>query len=370
MTHNVNAHAGGTLAYETVSFTYPDSTAGVADISLSIGRGELVAIIGASGSGKSTILKLLAGFVKPARGRILIEGRDVTALAPEARNLGVVFQNYALFPHMRLWENIAYPLKVRGLALSERRSRAHDMLARVGMEGRADAYPAEISGGQQQRVALARALVFEPRGLLLDEPLSALDAGLRIEMRDEIRRVQRAAGIATLLVTHDQEEALSIADRVVVMHEGQLIQVGTPHELYERPVDPRVAAFVGQSNLWPGTVVGEDRVRTPIGILTCRTEGRAAGETVTVLVRPERIVPVSTPPLASNGAPPPGLFRGTLAADRYLGSIRRIDLAVDGGVIRLDTHGREVIEWVSIPADAVRLLPPANSSSPSQGSTT
>ncbi|MGV6876594.1 ABC transporter ATP-binding protein [Pseudochelatococcus sp. B33] len=355
-----------TLAYENVSFTYPGSAAGVFDVSLSIARGELVAIIGASGSGKSTILRLLAGFVKPASGRILIDGQDVGDLAPEARRLGVVFQNYALFPHMRLWENVAYPLKVRGLSRAERRARATDMLARVGMQGRADAYPAEISGGQQQRVALARALVFEPRGLLLDEPLSALDAGLRIGMRDEIRRVQRAAGIATLLVTHDQEEALSIADRVVVMHEGRLIQVGTPHELYETPADARVAAFVGQSNLWPGTVAGADRVETAIGALACRTQERAVGEAVTVLVRPERIVPVAAP----DGTTPPGHFRGQLATDRYLGPIRRIDLAVDGGLIRLETHERGPIDWVSIPADAVRLLPPADFTPSSQGSPT
>ncbi|MBB3809375.1 ABC transporter ATP-binding protein [Pseudochelatococcus contaminans] len=343
------------LTYDNVSFIYPGSTAGVFDIALDIARGELVAVIGASGSGKSTILKLLAGFMQPDAGRILVEGQDVGPLAPEDRRLGVVFQNYALFPHMRLWENITYPLKVRGIRRAERRARAQEMLARVGMEGRGDDWPTAISGGQQQRVALARALIFEPRGLLLDEPLSALDAGLRTSMRDEIRRVQRAAGIATLLVTHDQEEALSIADRIVVMHDGRIIQTGTPQELYETPVNAQVAAFVGQSNLWPGTVEQTGRVRTPIGTLACPTEGYAPGAAVTVLVRPERILPAEPeqPPRVND-------FRGTVVADRYLGPVRRIDLSVDGGLIRLETHARGAVGRVSIPAEAVRLLPGAD----------
>ncbi|SFC39352.1 putative spermidine/putrescine transport system ATP-binding protein [Bosea sp. CRIB-10] len=342
-----------TLRYENVSFTYPGASSGVFDISLEIGRGELLAIIGASGSGKSTILKLLAGFVKPDRGRILIEGAEVSALPPEARRLGVVFQSYALFPHMRLWENVAYPLKVRGVKKEARRAQAVEMLRRVGMDMRADDLPAALSGGQQQRVALARALVFEPRGLLLDEPLSALDAGLRVEMRDEILRVQRSAGIATLLVTHDQEEALSIADKVAVMREGRLIQLGTPRELYETPVNASVASFVGQSNLWPGKIAGAGLVETAIGPLACETHGRSPGESVIVFVRPERVEPVDAAGMAEG----PGSFSGQAAADRYLGPIRRIDLMVAGGLIRLETHQREPVTAVSIPRDAVRLLP-------------
>ncbi|MGG6897635.1 MULTISPECIES: ABC transporter ATP-binding protein [Rhizobium] len=342
-----------TLRYENVNYTYPGAATGVFDISLEIGRGELLAIIGASGSGKSTILKLLAGFVKPASGRILIDGKDVGDREPEARRLGVVFQNYALFPHMRLWENVAYPLKVRGIAKADRRARAVDMLGRVGMGNRTDDLPTALSGGQQQRVALARALVFEPQGLLLDEPLSALDAGLRVEMRDEILRVQRASGIATLLVTHDQEEALSIADKVVVMREGRLIQIGKPRDLYETPVNAYVAAFVGQSNLWQGKIAADGLVETAIGPLACETRGRSNGDQVTVFVRPERIEPV----FGSTGGGLPGQFDGTIAADRYLGPIRRIDLAVSGGLIRLETHLREPVTSVAIPPDAVRLLP-------------
>ncbi|UIK01729.1 ABC transporter ATP-binding protein (plasmid) [Rhizobium leguminosarum] len=342
-----------TLKYENVTYTYASSDIGVFDISLEIGRGELLAIIGASGSGKSTILKLLAGFVTPATGRVLVDGKDVSNLPPEARRLGVVFQNYALFPHMRLWENVAYPLKVRGVSKAERRTRAIEMLGRVGMGSRSETLPTMLSGGQQQRVALARALVFDPRGLLLDEPLSALDASLRVEMRDEILRVQRASGIATLLVTHDQEEALSIADKVAVMRDGRLIQVGTPRELYETPVDAYVAAFVGQSNLWPGKIASEGFVETPFGSLACETKGKSAGDSVTVFVRPERVTPL----LGATAASRPGQFAGTVSADRFLGPVRRIDLDVSGGLIRLETHLREPIESVAIPPEAVRLLP-------------
>lgn len=341
-----------TLKYETVNYTYPGTTTGVFDISLEIGRGELLAIIGASGSGKTTVLKLLAGFVTPAAGRILVDGHDVSNLPPEARKLGVVFQNYALFPNMRLWENVAYPLKVRGIAKAERRARAIEMLGRVGMAKRCDDLPTALSGGQQQRVALARALVFEPRGLLLDEPLSALDASLRMEMRDEILRVQRASGIATLLVTHDQEEALSIADKVAVMRDGRLIQIGSPRDLYETPLNPYVAAFVGQSNLWPGKISSEGFVETPFGSLACETRGKSAGDIVAVFVRPERITPL----VGSGGVDLPGYFAGTVSADRYLGPIRRIDLNVSGNLIRLETHLREPIAAVAIPPDAVRLL--------------
>ncbi|WP_080581733.1 ABC transporter ATP-binding protein [Sinorhizobium fredii] len=342
-----------TLRYETVNYTYPGTSTGVFDISLEIGRGELLAIIGASGSGKSTILKLLAGFVMPASGRVLVDGKDVSNLPPEARRLGVVFQNYALFPHMRLWENVAYPLKVRGIPKAERLKRAVEMLGRVGMGSRSDALPVALSGGQQQRVALARALVFEPRGLLLDEPLSALDASLRVEMRDEILRVQRASGIATLLVTHDQEEALSIADKVAVMRDGRLIQLGTPRELYETPANAYVAGFVGQSNLWKGKIAAAGLVETAIGSLRCDTIGHKTGDAVTVFVRPERIVP------AFDGDPQDSVsrFSGAVAADRYLGPIRRIDLNVPGGLVRLETHLRDAVTSVRVPADAVRLLP-------------
>jgi putative spermidine/putrescine transport system ATP-binding protein len=203
-----------TVEFEGVSFAYPGTTAGVKDVDLRVEDGELVAVIGASGSGKTTLLSLLAGFLRPQRGRILVDGRDVTGLSPREREMGIVFQSYALFPHMQAWQNVAYPLKVRGVPLAERRKTADEALGMVGLACAGGRAPQTLSGGQQQRVALARALVFRPKALLLDEPLSALDAALRPRVRDEITRVQRAAGIATLHVTHDQEEALSMGDRV------------------------------------------------------------------------------------------------------------------------------------------------------------
>jgi putative spermidine/putrescine transport system ATP-binding protein len=219
-----------TIRFEAVTYRYPGAAVGVENIDLDVARGELVAIVGPSGSGKSTCLKLLAGFFTPDSGRICIDGVDMGQKPPEARRVGIVFQNYALFPHMTVGENIAYPLKVRGVPKADRQRAAAALLERVGLSGFSTRQPASLSGGQQQRVALARALIFKPQALLLDEPLSALDAGLRIAMRDEIRSVQREAGIATLHVTHDQEEALSIADRLVVMRDGRIEQAGSPRK--------------------------------------------------------------------------------------------------------------------------------------------
>lgn len=343
------------LQLENVSFRFPKATAGVHQVSLAIQPGELVAVIGASGSGKTTLLNLLAGFLVPDEGQISIDGKSVTGLPPEKRDLGIVFQSYGLFPHMSAWENVAYPLKVRGVPLARRRAQAIDALCRVGMENRVESGTRALSGGQQQRVALARALVFRPKGLLLDEPLSALDANLRVEMRDEILRVQRDAGIATLLITHDQEEALSIADRVAVMRDGRLVQVAPPRELYDAPADEETARFVGEANLWRGVVMGTGRVRTDVGILVCDTKGHGAGADVIVLVRPENVVSHSThDPAALNH------FSGPVAADRFLGSVRRLDLEVGDGLIRLETRIRDAIGSISIPPDAIRLLLPSS----------
>jgi putative spermidine/putrescine transport system ATP-binding protein len=339
---------------ENVSFAYPGGRGGIDGIDLAIGEGELVAVIGPSGCGKTTALKLIAGFLRPDSGRVTLDGRDATDVPPAKRELGVVFQNYALFAHMRAWENVAYPLKLRGLAAAERRKRAHDMLETVGLSAQADALPAALSGGQQQRVALARALVFRPRALLLDEPLSALDAARRIAMRDEIKRLQRAHGMATLHITHDQEEALSMADRVAVMAEGRVLQTGTPREIYDRPVSRAVASFVGHANLWNGTVLGDGRVRVAIGEIAADTRGFATGAAVAVLARPERVRPVD----ARKALPGVNVFAGTLAADRFLGSIRRRDLEVSGGRIAVETEGgAEGFAAVHIPPEAAQILP-------------
>ncbi|MGV0761651.1 ABC transporter ATP-binding protein [Tistrella mobilis] len=336
--------------FDAVSFRYPSGGAGVSDIDLEIGDGELLAVIGPSGSGKTTLLRLLSGFVVPDRGRILIDGRDVARVPVKDRALGVVFQAYALFPHMTAAENVAYPLKLRGVGRTARMARAAEALEKVGLGGFANRQPPSLSGGQQQRVALARALVFGPRALLLDEPLSALDAGLRAGMRDEILRVQRAAGIATLFVTHDQEEALSMADRVAVLKDGRLLQVDTPRGLYERPVDATVAGFVGHANLWPGRVAADGLVETAIGPIRTATGGFAPGDAVTVMVRPEE---VSAEPAADAA----NRFAGRIAADRFLGNLRRLDLEVPGGLVKVETRRRDAIDAVAIAPEAVRLLP-------------
>jgi len=322
----------------------------VFDIELEIRAGELMAVIGASGCGKSTLLRLIAGFLTPDRGTIRIAGQEVVHTPPRLRELGVVFQNYALFPHMTALENTAYPLKVRGVRPAERRARARETLETVGLGDLSHRLPGELSGGQQQRVALARALVFRPRALLLDEPLSALDAALRVEMRDEIRRIQRAYDIATLHITHDQQEALSMADRVAVMRSGRIEQVASPRELYERPASREVAAFVGHANLWPGTTSGPDSVETPLGRITTERHGLASGRKVTVMVRPEKIRPGAAPGAANT-------FAGEVRLDRFLGSVRQFDLAVRGGTITGETDQAIPITCVHIPRSSVYLLP-------------
>lgn len=342
------------LLIEKCSFQYPGTSIGVHDVDIAAAEGELIAVIGASGSGKTTMLKLVAGFEQPTSGRVLVAGKDVTTVPARLRNLGVVFQSYALFPLMSCTDNVAYPLKIRGVSRSERRRRALDMLDRVGLAAFGDRFPGSMSGGQQQRVALARALVFNPVVLLLDEPLSALDAGLRVEMRREIRQLQREHGITALHVTHDQEEALSMADKVALMHQGRIIQFASPLEMYDRPVNRQVAAFVGQANLWEGKVVAKDRVQVLFGELGCETGPWQVGDKVTVLVRPERICSELEGPDA------PNTFSGTLQSDIFLGALRRYELVVPGcetACIRGETTSREAITRISIHPHSIRLLP-------------
>ncbi|CAM5197147.1 Spermidine/putrescine import ATP-binding protein PotA OS=Castellaniella defragrans OX=75697 GN=potA PE=3 SV=1 [Castellaniella defragrans] len=347
------------IHFQAIDYHYPASQNGVFGIDLTIGDGEFLAVIGPSGSGKTTLLKLLAGFAKPTAGRILVDGQDVTDLPPEKRHLGVVFQSYGLFPHMSALENVAYPLKIRGMAQAQRLARATETLDRVGLGQWARNMPAALSGGQQQRVALARALVFSPKALLLDEPLSALDAALRVGMREEILRVQRSANIATLHITHDQEEALSIADRIAIMQAGRIIQIGSPKELYDHPVNRWVASFIGQANLWDGQVSEDGHsVHTPIGSLICDTHAYRAHARVTVLIRPEAIQP------GHAAEPGMNLLSGTVQSDRFLGSARRVDLNVARGTVRVDTHSRDSFNTLSVHPDAIHLLPAEPGSDP------
>jgi putative spermidine/putrescine transport system ATP-binding protein len=346
------------VAIDGASYRYADSGAGVFDIVLTIEPGELLVCIGPSGGGKTTLLKLIAGFVPCQSGRLFLAGEEVTAASPRARQCGIVFQSYALFPHMRVWENVAYPLRVRGVPLGERKRRAEAMLEAVGLSDMGGRLPADLSGGQQQRVALGRALVFGPRVLLLDEPLSALDAATRLAMRDEVRRIQKQQNIAALLITHDQDEALSLADRIAVLRDGRLLQVAPPQQLYDRPADAFVAGFVGRANLLPGRVVDATSVDTPIGRLVTAAHGFAGGAHVLLLIRPERLE------VADGGAGEANVFAATTLADRFLGASRHVDLAVGEGRLTIDTPSRAPVTHIRLPPGAVQFLPASGPFSP------
>jgi putative spermidine/putrescine transport system ATP-binding protein len=285
-------------------------------LDLTLAPGELVALLGPSGCGKTTALRLLAGLEQAEQGRVLIAGEDVTGRPANKRDVGMVFQAYSLFPHMTALENVAFGLQVRKINPRERRKRAGEMLELVGLSGFAHRYAHQLSGGQQQRVALARALAIHPKVLLLDEPLSALDAKVRGRLRDEIRRVQLEVGITTLFVTHDQEEALAIADRVGVMQSGHLEQLGPPTEVYSRPATPFVAEFVGLTNRLPGRVSnGSVEVR---GMLLPLVQSGASDGPAIALIRPEAVSVLRSADGAS------GPLVGTVIATAFLGATSRV----------------------------------------------
>ncbi len=264
-----------------------DASFAVNELSLSVERGEFVALLGPSGCGKTTTLQMIAGFVPPTSGRIELEGRDLIAVKPSQRGLGIVFQSYALFPHMTTAANVAFGLEMQGVGRAERDKRVAEALSLVGLSQLADRFPRRMSGGQQQRVALARALVTRPRILLLDEPLSNLDAKLREEMQIELRQIQRTSGTTTILVTHDQGEAMALADRIVVMNKGIAEQIGPPHEVYEQPATAFVANFLGKTNVLDGIGHTERRVVSINGVDWGPVD-TPEGE-VSITVRPERI---------------------------------------------------------------------------------
>ena len=310
----------------------------VDDVSVMIAPGELFFLLGPSGCGKTTLLRCVAGFHQPEAGVIRIGERDVTRLPPHRRDTGMVFQSYALWPHMTLAENVAFGLEMRKVPRAEIRRRVAEALARVHMSERAGAKPNQLSGGQQQRVALARALVIEPQCLLLDEPLSNLDAKLRLEMRVEIRRICKQAGLTAIYVTHDQKEALSVADRLAVLRDGRIEQVGTPSEVYRRPVNRFVAGFIGEGNFVDGRVAGVAgglvRLDTPLGPLAAAAGAAtpAAGAPATACIRPEAIR-FDAPPAGA-----PNTLRGTLRRTVYQGEVAQHELT-------LPAAGADAAEW-------------------------
>jgi spermidine/putrescine ABC transporter ATP-binding subunit len=275
--------------------------AAVDAVDLDVRGGEFLGLLGPSGCGKTTLLRLIAGFLLPDEGRIVCDGRDITDLPPYARQLGVVFQNYALFPHMTAAENVGYGLKVRGIGKAEATTRIRQALDRVGLAHAEERYPAQLSGGMQQRVALARALVIEPAILLLDEPLSALDKNLREEMQVELRLLQQRIGITTVFVTHDQEEAMTLSDRIAVMQAGKICQLGAPDEVYRRPTSTFVATFLGTTNILQGVAAGVADGMLAVDVagarLAVRADGAPApGTGVRVAVRPEAVTLASAGP--------------------------------------------------------------------------
>jgi putative spermidine/putrescine transport system ATP-binding protein len=317
------------LDFENLSKRYGDFHA-VRDFSLNVEDGEFVVLLGPSGCGKTTTLRMVAGFIEPTGGRVKLAGQDVTLLPPWKRNAGMVFQSYALFPHLTVAQNVAFGLEMRKLPKSDIDKRVEEALALVRLSGFGARLPRQLSGGQQQRVALARALAIRPDVLLLDEPLSNLDAKLRQEVRVEIRELQRQLGLTTVMVTHDQEEALTMADRLVVMNEGAVKQVGSQRDLYERPADRFVAGFVGRSTFLAGNVEAPARFRTDGGLqLACA--GGAAGPGVLAL-RPERLqIAASALSGLDNSLP------GTVEFVSYLGAL--IDIHV-----RLSPADRVVVQ--------------------------
>jgi putative spermidine/putrescine transport system ATP-binding protein len=363
---------GSTVEFRALSRAFGPTRA-LDDLTLTVQPGELLALLGPSGCGKTTALRTLAGFEHPDSGQVLVDGQDITQVPAHRRDTGMVFQSYSLFPHLTARDNVAFGLRVRGVRTAERHARAAELLELVGLPEHGDRYPHQLSGGQQQRIALARALALRPRVLLLDEPLSALDAKVRVSLREEIRRLQQELGITTLFVTHDQEEALSVADRVAVLRAGRVEQCAAPADLYQRPATAFVAEFVGTMNRIPGTA-GGDRVQV-LGRALPISGTPVTGE-VDVLLRPEAVTvtpgrgsgrdPGSGPEEGSGTGAGPALGPGAGdgAGDRavvltssFLGATTRLTARLAGGtLVKADLP--TAAAGALVPGTEVTLTPP------------
>lgn len=339
------------IALENIQFHYPHSSVGVHDINLQVETGEFLVVVGASGSGKSTLLQLIAGFLTPLQGRVLLDHQDVTQLSCGERGLGIVLQDYVLFSHMTVLGNVAYPLKVKGVRQGERHRRARKILHDVGLEALEHYYPSQLSGGQQQRVAIARALVFEPHALLLDEPFSALDASRRESMRQELKHIQRQFGVTTLMITHDQEEALMLGDHVAVLEQGELLQHSAPHQLYTQPVSEAVARFIGRTNFIDAQVLDSQRIQTAdLGILEVTPHAFTEGQTVRAMIRPEAIIANPASDIA-NQAP------ATVIERQFLGAQQRQYLLCGTTTLSLESASMpDHITHVALPPTHIHLF--------------
>ncbi|KKC32159.1 ABC transporter ATP-binding protein [Devosia psychrophila] len=310
------------------------TTTVVKSVNFAFDKGEFISLLGPSGCGKTTILRMIAGFEHPTSGSIKVDGQDITGLKPNQRQLGMVFQAYALFPNLNVGDNIGFGLKIAGMPAEQRRARVDEMLKLIGLPGFEKRYPYEMSGGQQQRVALARAIAPRPRMLLLDEPLSALDAKIRVSLREEIRAIQLELGITTVFVTHDQEEALSISDRIVVMNNGNIEQLGAPHEIYNKPATRFVATFVGHLNTIEATVL--DAAARTVAIdgqtvtVSALPASAASAAPISLTLRPEVL---AVGPRDGNDI----TLTGTISDVTFLGSVIRLRVALGRNIISLDT---------------------------------
>ena len=344
------------LSADGVSKTYGANTV-LSPIHLSLERGELVTLLGPSGCGKTTLLRIVAGFTAPSSGKIMLNGRDLTPLPAAGRQMGMVFQAYSLFPNLNAEDNVRFGLQVRGVSRADSEKRLGDLFELIGLVEARKRYPHQLSGGQQQRVALARALAIEPQVLLLDEPLSALDAQVRLNLRDEIRRVQRETGTTTLFVTHDQEEALAISDRVAVMEQGKLAQLGTPEDIYRRPATPFVAEFVGIVNRLSARVLDPERglievdgwAGQPLAVEAARPfEG---GRRLRLYLRPEE--------LRLSAQQSAGTLIGEVTERRFLGAITRLSVKVGPHLLVADLPGNQAGAFLAGARVGVTLSPQA-----------